>query len=35
MFLKPGKYPVTFQTSLTGAIIEGFMLTREPEWFLR
>lgn len=35
MFLKPGKYPVSFHTSLNGAVIEGFMLTREPEWFLR
>ena len=35
MFLKPGKHPVTFQTALNEAEIEGFMLTREPEWFLR
>ncbi len=35
MFLKPGKYPVSFQTVMNDAIIEGFMLTREPEWFLR
>ncbi len=35
LFLKPGKYPVTFQTTMANAQIEGFLLTREPEWFLR